>query len=62
MTAAAVAVPIAMARPALAVPALICCALIGWSRLLAAHHYPSDVLAGAGLGILAALPATLALL
>jgi len=62
MTAVAVAVPLVAARPALAVPALICCASIAWSRLLAAHHYPSDVLAGAGLGVLASLPPTLVLL
>lgn len=62
MTVTCVAVPLIVASPDLAVPASLCCLLIGWSRILAAHHYPSDVVAGAGLGILLALPATLVLL
>jgi undecaprenyl-diphosphatase len=62
MTITAVAIPVAVTHPALSLPAVLTCLLIGWARMLAAHHYPSDILAGTALGALAALPATLALL
>jgi undecaprenyl-diphosphatase len=30
--------------------------VLSWCRLAAAHHYPSDVLAGIGLGAVIAIP------
>jgi membrane-associated phospholipid phosphatase len=42
--------------PAL-LPAALICLLIGWARLLAGHHYLSDILAGIALGALASVPA-----
>jgi len=59
MTVTAVAIPVVVAVPALTIPAVTGCLLIAWGRLLAAHHYPSDLLAGVALGAVAAIPATL---
>lgn len=56
MTATAAFLPLAAAAPALAPPALAAVALIGWARLAAGHHYLSDVLAGALLGAIIAVP------
>lgn len=30
--------------------------LLGWARMAAAHHYPSDLIAGIGIGLLVAIP------
>ena len=62
MTVTAVALPIAIILPVMAIPAALFCLLLGWARMLAAHHYPSDILAGIALGALAAVPAVLPLL
>ena len=35
---------------------------LAWSRLATAHHYPSDVLAGAALGLLVGYPVALCFL
>ena len=62
MTAAAVCVAIGTAFP-LSIPAGIALVvLVGWARIACAHHYPTDVLAGAALGAGIALPVSLVLL
>ena len=62
MTAAAVCVAIGTAFP-LSIPAGIAMVvLVGWARIACAHHYPTDVLAGAALGAGIALPVSLILL
>jgi undecaprenyl-diphosphatase len=56
MTATAAFVPICMTLPSLAFAGVAAVLLIGWARLGAGHHYPSDVLAGVLLGGLCASP------
>ncbi|UVO49707.1 phosphatase PAP2 family protein [Sphingomonas sp. SUN019] len=56
MTATAAFVPLAVAMPAIATPAIATVILIGWARIAAGHHYPTDVLAGALLGSVIAGP------
>lgn len=41
---------VALRVPKLRAPALVCAALIAWSRCMLGVHYPSDVLAGAAFG------------
>jgi undecaprenyl-diphosphatase len=56
MTASAAAVPLLFAFPA-AQPAIVAAGLvIAWSRLACGHHYLTDVIAGAVLGAIIALP------
>lgn len=62
MTATVVAIPVSAAHPALLAPAALACLAIAWARLVAGHHYPSDILAGAALGAAISLPVTLAFL
>ena len=50
MTAAAYAVPLALAHPPAAPLALAICAVISWSRVALGHHYVSDVMFGTMLG------------
>ncbi len=50
MTAAAYAVPLALAHPPAAPLALAICAVISWSRVALGHHYVSDVVLGTMLG------------
>ncbi len=58
MTATALSIPVAFAVPAVA-PVLIGVLLvIGWARIAAAHHYPSDLLLGSLLGSAVAWPIT----
>lgn len=56
MTAAAAFLPLSVALPPLAPGAFAAVVLIGWARMAAGHHYPSDVLAGALMGGIIALP------
>lgn len=55
MTFTAVAIPLCSAFPALITPAVLVGLGIGWARIVAAHHYLSDILAGVVLGALVAL-------
>ena len=45
------------ANPSLSLPLLTYASYIGYTRISLKQHYPSDVLAGASVGILSALPA-----
>jgi undecaprenyl-diphosphatase len=56
MTLTAVLTPIVHAAPALWPATVVALAILSWCRLAAAHHYPSDVLAGIGLGAAVAVP------
>jgi undecaprenyl-diphosphatase len=56
MTAVAIFTPLALMFPQTLVPLSILAVLIGWARLAAAHHYPSDLLLGGILGAGIALP------
>lgn len=56
MTLTTALVPIAHAAPATMPIAAGALALLAVCRLIAAHHYPSDVLAGIGLGAAIAMP------
>ncbi len=56
MTVTAVMVPITVVHAAMLPWAVLTCLLIALARLLAAHHYPSDLFAGMALGALASLP------
>jgi undecaprenyl-diphosphatase len=56
MTAAAYAVPLIAAWPAIAPAAIALWAVIGWSRIAVGHHYVSDVILGSILGASIAMP------
>ena len=56
MTIAAVAVPIVVAIPARGPAAVAGFVAVALCRLLAGHHYPSDIASGALLGLLVSLP------
>jgi undecaprenyl-diphosphatase len=59
MTLTAVAVPIVVSFPASIVPLSGLWFLVSWSRVVCAHHYPTDVLAGTLLGFSVATPLAL---
>jgi len=59
MTLAGVLTPVVMFWPAAALSATAVGLGVAWSRVAAAHHYPSDVVAGAALGIGVGYPATM---
>ncbi len=52
MTLSAVLVPIVLFWSGFAAPAALMVCGLAWSRVATAHHYPSDVFAGALLGLL----------
>jgi undecaprenyl-diphosphatase len=56
MTLSGVLVPIVIAWPSIAVSAAALILSMAWSRMATAHHYPSDVICGAALGIVLAYP------
>jgi undecaprenyl-diphosphatase len=56
MTATAAFLPLSGAEPAFLPIAALAIWLIGWARLSAGHHYPSDVVAGILLGSLFGVP------
>ncbi len=62
MTATAAFAPICMTLPSLTFAGATGVILIGWARLGAGHHYPSDVLAGILLGGVCASPGLIWLL
>jgi undecaprenyl-diphosphatase len=62
MTLSGVLVPIVIVWPATAISAATLMALMAWSRIATGHHYPSDIVAGAILGIVLAYPLSLGVL
>ncbi|MCW2316481.1 undecaprenyl-diphosphatase [Rhodoblastus acidophilus] len=62
MTMVGVLTPVVMLWPAALASALVAAGGMAWSRVATAHHYPSDVLAGAALGAGVGYPITLAIL
>ena len=59
MTVVAVAVPIVVANPAWWLTAAAGFVMVALCRLVAGHHYPSDVASGALLGLLVSAPVAL---
>ncbi|MBV7257797.1 phosphatase PAP2 family protein [Pacificimonas sp. WHA3] len=56
MSCVAVLTPLCVAVPTL-LPAMAALLLmVGWARLAAGHHYPTDLIAGSLLGLMVALP------
>ena len=51
MTLSAVLAPIVILWPSMTISGVLMAACLAWSRVATAHHYPSDVFAGAVLGI-----------
>ena len=62
MTATAVAIPLGLAFAPVVGFLIVGWLLIAWSRLSAAHHYPTDLIVGSLIGAGSALPACLLLL
>jgi undecaprenyl-diphosphatase len=62
MTLSGVLVPIVLVWPATAVSAVTLMVLMAWSRIATAHHYPSDIVGGAILGLIFAYPLSLCIL
>jgi undecaprenyl-diphosphatase len=58
MTLAGVLTPIVMLWPGSTLPATAVGLGVAWSRIATAHHYPTDVIAGAALGIGVGYPTT----
>ncbi len=56
MTLSGVLVPVVLVWPATAISAAMLMVLMAWSRIATGHHYPSDIVAGAALGVLLAYP------
>jgi len=59
MTMTGVFVPLVAYWPAILPATLVMACGLAWSRLATAHHYPSDVLAGAALGMAVGYPVAL---
>jgi undecaprenyl-diphosphatase len=62
MTAAVLTVVLSIISSVAVLPGIGILALIGWSRVALGHHYPSDVIVGAWIGIAVALPLSMWLL
>lgn len=56
MTLTGVLAPLALAWPATTGSAALLFLSMAWSRIATAHHYPSDVIAGAALGLALSAP------
>lgn len=56
MTLSGVLAPIVIAWPSMTLSAIALVLSMAWSRIATAHHYPSDVIAGAALGVALAYP------
>jgi len=56
MTLSGVLVPIVLVWPGAAISAAVLLLIVAWSRIATAHHYPSDIFAGALLGVVFACP------
>ncbi len=56
MAATAVAIPLAIGVPHMMPAILFAWVLIAWSRVSSGHHFPSDLVFGAILGTVIALP------
>ncbi|MFB0610964.1 phosphatase PAP2 family protein [Aurantiacibacter poecillastricola] len=56
MSCVAVSIPLCIAVPAAVPVAIALFLVIGWARLVAGHHYPSDLAAGGLLGAIVAMP------
>jgi undecaprenyl-diphosphatase len=62
MTSIVVAVPLAVGFPSLLPAIVVACLSIAWARISLGHHYLSDLLLGALLGFMTALPLSFLLL
>jgi len=62
MTLSGVLVPIVLVWPATAISAVTLMMLMAWSRIATGHHYPSDIVGGAVLGIVLAYPLSICVL
>jgi undecaprenyl-diphosphatase len=51
MTLTGVLTPVVLLWPAMAIAAVGMALCMAWSRIATGHHYPSDVFAGAALGV-----------
>lgn len=56
MSCVAVSVPLCVAVPAMVPGSIVLMVLVGWARLAAGHHYPTDLAGGGMLGAMAAMP------
>jgi undecaprenyl-diphosphatase len=62
MTLTSVLVPIVILWPATAILAVLLACCLAWARVATAHHFPSDVFAGAVLGVGVGYPISLCLI
>ncbi|MFZ0557956.1 MAG: phosphatase PAP2 family protein [Methylovirgula sp.] len=62
MTLSGVLVPLVLVWPGTATSAATLIMLMAWSRIATGHHYPSDIVAGAILGVLFAYPISICIL
>jgi len=62
MTVVATGVPVGVAFPAYLPVIILVWSIIGWSRLVLGHHYPTDLVVGGVMGAIIALPISIALI
>ena len=62
MTLSGVLVPVVLQWPSMTTSAIVMVCGMAWSRVATAHHYPSDILAGAVLGLGVGYPISTGLL